>query len=218
MRAVGDDRADIAAADDAQRLAGDLDAHEAVLLPLAGLGGGVGLRNLPRQREHQRDGVLGGGDRIAERRVHHDHALGGGGRDVDVVDADAGAADHLEVLGLLQELGGDLGGRADGEAVEARRSASASLSLSAPSFGWKSTSTPRSLKICTAASESASEMRTLGDIGSLASFTLPWRGRVGAKRRGGVKLSEYGMFGECWLGCHPTPPPSGRRPSASRGG
>src|SRR5262245_49483228 len=39
---------------------------------------------------------------------------------------------------------------------------SASFSLSAPSFGWKSTSTPRSLKICTAAGESASEIRTLG--------------------------------------------------------
>ena len=42
---------------------------------------------------------------------------------------------------------------------------SASFSLSAPSFGWKSTSTPRSLKICTAAGESASEMRTLGGMG-----------------------------------------------------
>ena len=46
MRAVGDDRADIAAADHAERLAGDLDAHEAVLLPFAGLGRGVGLRDL----------------------------------------------------------------------------------------------------------------------------------------------------------------------------
>ena len=41
---------------------------------------------------------------------------------------------------------------------------SASLSLSPPSFGWKSTSMPRSLKICTAAGESASEMRTLGGM------------------------------------------------------
>src|SRR5215213_2606163 len=39
---------------------------------------------------------------------------------------------------------------------------SASLSLSLPRLGWKSTSTPRSLKICTAAGDSASEMRTLG--------------------------------------------------------
>src|SRR6516165_240501 len=43
--------------------------------------------------------------------------------------------------------------------------ASASLSLSLPRLGWKSTSTPRSLKICTAAGDSASEMRTLGAIG-----------------------------------------------------
>ena len=47
---------------------------------------------------------------------------------------------------------------------------SASLSLSAPSLGWKSTSTPRSLKICTAASESASEMSTRGDIAKLPVF------------------------------------------------
>src|SRR5882757_4812905 len=39
---------------------------------------------------------------------------------------------------------------------------SASFSLSLPRLGWKSTSTPRSLKICTAAGDSASEMRTLG--------------------------------------------------------
>src|SRR5262252_1698216 len=39
---------------------------------------------------------------------------------------------------------------------------SASLSLSLPRLGWKSTSTPRSLKICTAAGDRASEMRTRG--------------------------------------------------------
>ena len=72
--AVGDDRADIAAADDAERLGRDLDAHEAVLLPLAGLGRGVGGGELAGDREHQRDGVLGGGDRIAEGRVHDDDA------------------------------------------------------------------------------------------------------------------------------------------------
>src|SRR5262249_27249905 len=110
--------ADIAAADHAERLAEDLDAHELVLLPLAGAGRDVGLGDLPGQRQHQRDGVLGGGDRVAERRVHHDHALGGRGRGVDIVDADAGAADHLEVLRLLENLRRYLGGRADGEAVE----------------------------------------------------------------------------------------------------
>ena len=116
-RAVGDDRADIAAADHAQRLAGDLDPHEAVLLPLAGLGGGIGLRNFARQRQHQGDGVFGGGDRIAERRVHHDDALGRGGGNLDIVDADAGAADHFQPRRLLDDFRGRLGGGADREAV-----------------------------------------------------------------------------------------------------
>ena len=70
--ARGDDGTDIAAADHAQRLAGDLDAHEAVLFPFAGMGRGIGLRNLARQREDHGDGMLGGGDRVAERRVHDD--------------------------------------------------------------------------------------------------------------------------------------------------
>ena len=37
-----------------------------------------------------------GGDRIAERRVHHDDAALGGGRHVDIVDADAGPADDAQ--------------------------------------------------------------------------------------------------------------------------
>ena len=116
-RAIGDDRADIAAADHAERLGRDLDAHEAVLLPLAGLRRGVGGGDFARQREHHGDGVLGGRDRIAERRVHHDDAATRGRGNVDIVDADAGAADDFQILGVLEDLRGDLGRRADREAV-----------------------------------------------------------------------------------------------------
>ena len=84
---------------DAEHLAGQLDAHEAVLLPLAGLGGCVGGGNLAGEREHHGDRMLGRGDRIAERRVHHDDAARGRGGNIDIVDADAGAADHLQILG-----------------------------------------------------------------------------------------------------------------------
>jgi hypothetical protein len=49
------------------------------------------------EREHHGDGVLGRGDRVAEGRVHHDHAPRRRGFDIDVVDADAGAADDLEI-------------------------------------------------------------------------------------------------------------------------
>src|SRR5262249_25676169 len=79
----------------------------------------VGLRNLPRQREHQGDRVLGRGDRVAERRVHHDDAAGGRRRDVDIVDPDAGPADHLEAFRLVENLPRDLGGRANRQAIEA---------------------------------------------------------------------------------------------------
>src|SRR4029079_16127641 len=63
---------------------------------------------------------------------------------------------------------------------------SASFSLSAPSFGWKSTSTPRSLKICTAAGERASEMRTRGAIGISINVSVSYRPLIPAKA--GIQL------------------------------
>ncbi|EAR50516.1 hypothetical protein OG2516_09735 [Oceanicola granulosus HTCC2516] len=116
-RAGADDAADVARADHAERLAGQLDAHEARLLPLARMGRGRRLGDLARDGEHHRDGVLGGGDHVAEGGVHHDDALLRRVRDVDVIDADAGAADDPEVVGGGDDLLGDLGRRADGEAV-----------------------------------------------------------------------------------------------------
>jgi len=115
--ALGGERPDIAATDDAEGLVGHFDAHEAVLFPLAGASGDVCLRDLAGQRHHQGDGVLGGGDGIAEGRVHDDDALGGGRRDVDIVYTDAGAGDHLEIGGGVDDLLGHLGGGADGQTV-----------------------------------------------------------------------------------------------------
>ncbi len=43
------------------------------------------------------------------RGVDHDDAALGGGVDVDVVDADAGAADDDEVLGRFEHFSGDFG-------------------------------------------------------------------------------------------------------------
>src|SRR4029079_10577542 len=117
-RTVGDDRADIAAADDAERLAENLDAEKFVLFPFAGSGRGIRFGNLPRQLQHKGDRVLGGGDRIAERRVHHDDATRGRRRDVDIVDADAGAADYFQVAGAFEDFRRYLGGGADGQPVK----------------------------------------------------------------------------------------------------
>ena len=52
--------------------------------------------------------MLGGGDRVPARRVHHDDAVLGGGRQIDVVDPDAGAADRLELGRPLDDRGRDL--------------------------------------------------------------------------------------------------------------
>ena len=54
--------------------------------------------------EHERDGVLGDRNRIAARRVHDEHAGCGGGGQVDVVHADAGAADDLQLRRLRQNV------------------------------------------------------------------------------------------------------------------
>jgi hypothetical protein len=61
--------------------------------------------------------VLGGGERVALRGVHDDDALFGGDVDVDVIEADAGAADDLEAAAVFEDVGGDVGAAADGEAV-----------------------------------------------------------------------------------------------------
>ena len=61
--------------------------------------------------------MLGGGEHVALRSVDDDDAALGRLVDVDVVDADAGAAHDLQVGGRLDDLGGHLGGRADDETL-----------------------------------------------------------------------------------------------------
>ena len=54
----------------------------------------------PSKPEHERDRMLGDRNRIAARRVHDEYAGCGGGGQIDVVHADAGAADDLELRRL----------------------------------------------------------------------------------------------------------------------
>ncbi len=116
-RTVHDNRTDIAAPDDAEHLAGDFNAHEAVLFPLRSAGRSVGFRQLASQRHHHGNGVLSSGDRVTEGRVHHDDALGGRRRDIDIVDPDPGAPDHLEIGRRRNDLLSHLGRRADRQPV-----------------------------------------------------------------------------------------------------
>ena len=96
---LGEQLADLAEADDADGLAGELHAGERAALPLPRRAGSRRPPGtLPGDREQQRDRVLGGGDDVGRRRVDDQHAARGGGRHLDVVQPDAGAGDDLELV------------------------------------------------------------------------------------------------------------------------
>ena len=63
--------------------------------------------------------MLGGGDDRRLRRVRDDDPAPRRRLDVDVVDADARAADHLQALGPLDQIGGELRRGADDDRVVA---------------------------------------------------------------------------------------------------
>ena len=115
---LGDQHADAAEADDAEGLLAQLDAGVLAALPLAVLERGVGRRDVAGGGDEQAAGELGGGDDVGGRRVDDHHAGLGGGGDVDVVEADAGAGDDLELPGGGDRLRVDLGRAADEDGVD----------------------------------------------------------------------------------------------------
>jgi hypothetical protein len=111
------ERADAAEADDAEDLAVELDALPLRPLPLPGLQRGVGLGHVAGLGQQERHRVLGRRQDVRLRRVDDHHAPAGGRLDVDVVQADAGPADHHEVGPGLQHVGRDRRRRADDQGV-----------------------------------------------------------------------------------------------------
>ena len=116
-RAARDLLADPAEAEHGERLAGELDAAPARALPGALLQRGVRLRDVAREGDEEADRLLGRGDDGRVGRVRDDDPAPGRRVDVDVVDADPGAADHLQPVGALDQLGGQLRRRADDDRV-----------------------------------------------------------------------------------------------------
>jgi len=92
-------------------------AEQLLLFPETLLHGRGRLGNMTRERNDQRDRVFGGRDVVAFGRVHDDDTAFGGGGDIDIVDADAGATHDAKVLGGREDLGGHLRVRANDEAV-----------------------------------------------------------------------------------------------------
>ena len=115
--ALGDQLPDAAEPEDAEGLLVHLHPAELAPLPLAVLERSVRLRDVADLSEHHRDRVLGRGDDVRLRRVRDDDAALGGGRHVHVVDADPGAADHLEAVRAVDHVRGHLGGGADHDRV-----------------------------------------------------------------------------------------------------
>ena len=118
-RAPGDLPADPSKTEHAKRLVGELDAAPLRALPAAVDQRGMRLRDVPRQRHQEPDRVLRGRDDVRLRRVRDDDAATRGRVHVDVVDAHAGAADHLQARPGVDHVRGHLRRRPDDQSVVA---------------------------------------------------------------------------------------------------
>ena len=105
--------ADAAESDDTDGLAEDLDTVELASLPGVLTQSLVCCGNLASGRHEERDSVLGSGVNVGGRCVDDHHAALGGCGDLDVVQADTGAADDLQLGAGSQNLGVDGGGGTD---------------------------------------------------------------------------------------------------------
>ena len=115
--AVGNDAANISAADQPQRLAGDLGPQKAGFFPFAGLCRCICQRYLAGQGQHHGDGMFGCRHRIAVRRIHHHDTTRRCRGDIDIIDTNAGPAHNLQLCRGGQQIAGHLGGGPDGQPV-----------------------------------------------------------------------------------------------------
>src|ERR671931_645699 len=112
--------ADPAEAGEPERLVGELEPAEASAVPNALLERRVRLRDGAGEGEQEADGVLGGRDDRGLRRVRDDDPPSRGRREIDVVDADAGAPDDLEPFRPLDQVLGQVRAAADDDCVVVR--------------------------------------------------------------------------------------------------
>ena len=108
---------DPAEADDPECLVRQLESGEARSLPAALLQGCVRLRDVPGERQQEPEGVLRCRDDGRLRGVRDDDPATRGRLHVDVVDPDTCAADHLQPLGPVDQLRGDVGGTSNDDRV-----------------------------------------------------------------------------------------------------
>ena len=111
---------DPAEPDHPEALPEELHPGEGLPVPLLSLHGQVGGSEVAGEGEHEGDGELRGGDRVAAGRVHDEDAPARGRREVHVVDPDPRPPDDLEVPGGVDHLGVHLAAAADENGVVGR--------------------------------------------------------------------------------------------------
>ena len=105
-------------ADDADHLVCHLDTGVLGALPLTVGQGRAGGNDIAGRGQQKRDGKLSGTDDVRGGRIDDHHAGLGSGLDVDIVEANPGASDHLEVLRCCNRLRIDHGGRTHEDRVD----------------------------------------------------------------------------------------------------
>jgi hypothetical protein len=102
---LDDQLADVTQADDPHRLAGQLAAHQRVLLPLTGARGVVAPDHVAVRGQDEGDHLLGHRVGVGPRGVHHVDAAAAGGLGVDALVPRAGPHHQLELAqGIEQGL------------------------------------------------------------------------------------------------------------------
>ncbi len=77
----------------------------------------IGAADMASHGQHQGESVLRHGNGIGARRVHDRDPLTGGGVQIDVVHAHAGAANHPQFAGMFEQCGVHLHRRAHDERI-----------------------------------------------------------------------------------------------------
>jgi len=109
--------ADRAVADDAELLAADLEGVRRALDPAAAVAGSVLLGDAAQQQDGFGEHQFGHRASVRVGRVEHCDTALAGGVQVDLVGADAEAADRHQFLRAIEDFFGQLGARADADEV-----------------------------------------------------------------------------------------------------
>ena len=117
LHTFGNAAADAANADDAKSFALYLNAIEGFAVPFAFLNGLMSLWNVACHSHHHSNSVLGSCHGVAFWGVEYDNAFSGSGGDINVVNANAGAADNLQTGRGFDNLFGYFGHAAGYQAI-----------------------------------------------------------------------------------------------------